>query len=304
MTESITSAAVDPAASPPGGPQPSGDGKPPGVAADAVIVGDLVCRRCDYNLRTISSAGRCPECGEPVNSSLAAFGEVGTDCFKWMSRVVLYSVFVGSPLLFLGIGAVVLIVGNGLLLWAYRRFTKKTRPVLPRELQDVFALTAGMSFVVLALLAASGAAVLLLSFRYLRTEQALPAALVAAALAMVVPFVQELVFARSCRRLLRSAPPGESIRRTHESIVKMILGGVIGVGGAVMMAGVLQYVLFLRGTARPESAAAWSAALALLFVPAGMWVVGAVEHATTALKSAMQWQRYVTGRGDTGALGL
>ena len=39
-------------------------------AAGAVISVDLKCRACDYNLRTLSAAGRCPECGRPVADSV------------------------------------------------------------------------------------------------------------------------------------------------------------------------------------------------------------------------------------------
>jgi hypothetical protein len=31
---------------------------------------DLPCRRCGYNLRTLSRFGKCPECAEPVSASL------------------------------------------------------------------------------------------------------------------------------------------------------------------------------------------------------------------------------------------
>lgn len=34
------------------------------------IPGDLTCIHCDYNLRTLSPASLCPECGRPVSDSL------------------------------------------------------------------------------------------------------------------------------------------------------------------------------------------------------------------------------------------
>jgi hypothetical protein len=74
------------------------------IPAGTTVAGDLPCRRCDYNLRTLPAAGRCPECGESTASSLAAFGEVGANCTEWISRAVLYQLFVGAPLLPVGFG--------------------------------------------------------------------------------------------------------------------------------------------------------------------------------------------------------
>lgn len=51
------------------------DSLPPPTAASIVdpttglVRGDLECRRCGYNLRTLAEAGRCPECGSPVGLS-------------------------------------------------------------------------------------------------------------------------------------------------------------------------------------------------------------------------------------------
>jgi hypothetical protein len=46
----------------------------PTVMLDAVdssgtVVARLTCRRCQYNLRTLSLSGRCPECGLSVGFS-------------------------------------------------------------------------------------------------------------------------------------------------------------------------------------------------------------------------------------------
>ena len=38
------------------------------ILADRVIVGNLYCDRCGYNLRTLPYAGRCPECGGEYNA--------------------------------------------------------------------------------------------------------------------------------------------------------------------------------------------------------------------------------------------
>lgn len=38
------------------------------ILADRVIVGNVYCGRCGYNLRTLSYTGRCPECGSDYNA--------------------------------------------------------------------------------------------------------------------------------------------------------------------------------------------------------------------------------------------
>jgi hypothetical protein len=41
----------------------------PAVDPSGTVVADLLCRRCQYNLRTLALAGRCPECGLSVGFS-------------------------------------------------------------------------------------------------------------------------------------------------------------------------------------------------------------------------------------------
>lgn len=38
--------------------------------ASAFVQDDIACRKCAYNLRGLSLAGRCPECGSPVGVSV------------------------------------------------------------------------------------------------------------------------------------------------------------------------------------------------------------------------------------------
>ncbi len=55
------------------------------VAVDTtvpIISRDYYCIHCGYNLRTLSVAGLCPECGHPVNDSLQTDLEL-----KWLHRV-------------------------------------------------------------------------------------------------------------------------------------------------------------------------------------------------------------------------
>ena len=42
----------------------------PPIPASPVVLADLPCRKCSYNLRTLSIESRCPECGTPVSDSL------------------------------------------------------------------------------------------------------------------------------------------------------------------------------------------------------------------------------------------
>lgn len=45
----------------------------PGPATEAMVGFDQACTRCGYNLRGLSTAGVCPECGAPVADSLRGF---------------------------------------------------------------------------------------------------------------------------------------------------------------------------------------------------------------------------------------
>jgi hypothetical protein len=42
----------------------------PNVDAGGVVTSDVACRKCAYNLRTLSISGRCPECGTSVGFSV------------------------------------------------------------------------------------------------------------------------------------------------------------------------------------------------------------------------------------------
>src|SRR5688572_7707778 len=42
----------------------------PGIGAGRVVLADAPCRRCSYNLRSLSLDGLCPECGTPVGLSV------------------------------------------------------------------------------------------------------------------------------------------------------------------------------------------------------------------------------------------
>ncbi len=51
-------------------PCAGGPGRPGVVGPDGVIVEDITCRRCGYNLRGLGENGRCPECGTAVGLSI------------------------------------------------------------------------------------------------------------------------------------------------------------------------------------------------------------------------------------------
>jgi hypothetical protein len=52
-------------------PQATGAVGPVGLTdAQGVVVGDIACRKCTYNLRGLSLGGRCPECGSAVGLSV------------------------------------------------------------------------------------------------------------------------------------------------------------------------------------------------------------------------------------------
>src|SRR3954467_10353326 len=43
---------------------------PAAMDAGGVVTASVPCRRCAYNLRSLSVAARCPECGAPVGVSV------------------------------------------------------------------------------------------------------------------------------------------------------------------------------------------------------------------------------------------
>src|SRR3954454_11897817 len=74
-------------------------GGPAAMDAGGVVTASVPCRRCAYNLRSLSVAARCPECGAPVGVSvhgdLLRFGDP-----KWLQNLsagatlVLWGIFV------------------------------------------------------------------------------------------------------------------------------------------------------------------------------------------------------------------
>jgi hypothetical protein len=80
------------------------------VNEQGVVVADLLCRRCQYNLRTLPVAGRCPECGLSVGFSaqgdLLRFSDPawvmtlrrGVLCILWGILVIVLGV-VGSAVI-------------------------------------------------------------------------------------------------------------------------------------------------------------------------------------------------------------
>ena len=60
---------------------------------------DITCRGCGYNLRGLSPAGRCPECGRPVRDSLAGNALHAAD-LAWLGRLVSGASLICTGLLF------------------------------------------------------------------------------------------------------------------------------------------------------------------------------------------------------------
>ena len=58
-----------------------------GPASPRVIDRDTSCRRCGYNLRGLSTAGQCPECGAEVESSIGSRLLVFADP-KWLKSLL------------------------------------------------------------------------------------------------------------------------------------------------------------------------------------------------------------------------
>lgn len=78
-----------------------------GRGRQTVRASALTCVRCDYNLTGMTIGGSCPECGAPVNDSIAGLG-VGVSSRKAVASMVLGICALPSCLLFYGIPAFVL----------------------------------------------------------------------------------------------------------------------------------------------------------------------------------------------------
>jgi len=53
---------------------------------NGIVEEDMPCASCGYNLRTLASDGRCPECGETVARSLGAGRMLSIEEFRRLSR--------------------------------------------------------------------------------------------------------------------------------------------------------------------------------------------------------------------------
>jgi hypothetical protein len=60
----------------------------PEIPPPPAVLGDLPCRKCSYNLRTLSTDGLCPECGTPVALSLQRDLLASSDP-KWVGKLFL-----------------------------------------------------------------------------------------------------------------------------------------------------------------------------------------------------------------------
>jgi hypothetical protein len=58
----------------------------PAIPAPLMVLEDLPCRKCSYNLRTQPMKGLCPECGTPVEFSLRGELLRGADP-EWVGRL-------------------------------------------------------------------------------------------------------------------------------------------------------------------------------------------------------------------------
>jgi hypothetical protein len=263
-----------------------------GIPDDAVVTGDLHCAGCDYNLRTIALAGRCPECARPVRQTLTAFGEAGGETVEPISRILLYKLFVGVPLIPIVAGYFVLFVADLVLLNAYFKFRKVTMRVLPVQRRDVFDRAAVLSWIGLGLLGVFAAYMAANIGHRLVSSRFHPAVVTALAVAVaLLPFIHTAVYADACRRLLSFEPPTEPPRLNREAWAKLACGAVIGLPAAYLAGVMLEW----DASGTPAAVRVGWRLGALLFAALGVWLVGSVERPAAALHSALQWQRFITG---------
>ncbi|MBP7745498.1 MAG: hypothetical protein KA383_05155 [Phycisphaerae bacterium] len=80
------------------------------IDAQGVLISDLECKRCGYNLRGLHQEGRCPECGTPVGLStlgdLLRFADP-----NWLDKVALGL----TILLWMILGGIVVVVAAAVL---------------------------------------------------------------------------------------------------------------------------------------------------------------------------------------------
>lgn len=82
--------------------QPSAAVPPTPIDPSGVVVADLPCRKCAYNLRTLSINGRCPECGTAVGYSAQG------DLLRFSDPTWVMSLHRGVLMILLGIGVIIL----------------------------------------------------------------------------------------------------------------------------------------------------------------------------------------------------
>jgi len=78
------------------GPPPPAPPPPPASPASATLNSDTPCRKCGYNLRGLSFAGRCPECGAAIAIS------VGGDLLRYSDPDWLAKLAKGANLIVIG----------------------------------------------------------------------------------------------------------------------------------------------------------------------------------------------------------
>jgi hypothetical protein len=103
------------------------------VTSEGIVIADVACRRCGYNLRVLATSALCPECGTAVAVSLQG------DLLRFSDPTWLDSLQRGVNLILVGIAGTLVVIGAAIAMTLSR-----VSPRLIREISPLASLVPGL----------------------------------------------------------------------------------------------------------------------------------------------------------------